>query len=93
MARKLVRNAFITKKQLAYLSKKYGKNNCVYGGRFIENPIDQKLGINICINEVHYKMRDVTPFEIKKYIGAVEDWAKGLANVLEKDLNSKSFYK
>lgn len=32
-------------------------------------------------------------FITKKYIGAVEDWAKGLANVLEKDLNSKSFYK
>lgn len=93
MARKLERNSFITKKQLAYLSKKFGKNKCVYAGRFIENPIDEKLGINIEIEGESYKMRDVTPFEIKKYIGAVSDWAKGLANVLEKDLNSKSFYK
>lgn len=83
----------LTKKQLAYLSKKHGKNNVVFTGRYIANPIDEELGISLNIMGECYYIEKVTPKEIKKYIGAVSDWAPGLADVLEKELNSSSLYK
>lgn len=84
-----------TLNQIAYYSRKYGKESLAYAGRFIANDIDKELGINIeFIDGRLFKVRNVTPAKIEKYVGKIAAMGDAeLAKSYREELKSDSLYK